>query len=144
MSTASREAALAERSARPLAARLAPALRRSWPAYLLLLPFLVHFAVVVAYPFFYSIYLSFFQAGLNEEPTFIGLANYARLLGDAEFRQALIGTIDLSVQAVQQLGDVGAGHGFVGLQHEQPLAFGIEDGSLPLRLVVLAAEGFCP
>jgi ABC-type sugar transport system permease subunit len=79
---------------------LGPALGRSWPAYLLLLPFLVHFLVVVAYPFFYSLYLSFFQAGLNEDPTFIGLQNYGRLLQDGEFRQALLNTIDYTVIVV--------------------------------------------
>src|SRR2546423_14936331 len=80
--------------------RVRRAMRRSWPAYLLLLPFLVHFVVVVAYPFFYSIYLSFFQAGLNEEPTFVGLQNYARLVNDVEFRQSLVNTIDYTIVVV--------------------------------------------
>src|SRR5882762_7339031 len=90
-------------AARPAHGRLdrwGPAFGRSWPAYLLLLPFLVHFVVVVAYPFFYSIYLSFFQAGLNEDPTFIGLQNYARLINDGEFRQALVNTIDYTIIVV--------------------------------------------
>ena len=101
MSTsAPRDAALAARRSRPLTVRLAPALRRSWPAYLLLAPFLVHFAVVVAYPFFYSIYLSFFQAGLNDEPSFVGLQNYVRMVGDPEFRQALVNTFDYTVVVV--------------------------------------------
>ena len=89
--------------ARPAASRLErvrPALGRSWPAYLLLLPFLVHFLLVVVYPFLYSIYLSFFDAGLNQDPTFIGLQNYARLAGDAEFRGALLNTIDYTVVVV--------------------------------------------
>ena len=38
------------------------AMKRGRAAYLLLLPFLVHFVVVVAYPFLYSVYLSFFDA----------------------------------------------------------------------------------
>jgi ABC-type sugar transport system permease subunit len=77
-----------------------PALGRSWPAYLLLLPFLVHFLLVVVYPFFYSIYLSLFDAGLNQEPTFIGLQNYVRLAGDADFRLSLLNTIDYTVVVV--------------------------------------------
>ena len=77
-----------------------PALGRSWPAYLLLLPFLVHFLVVVVYPFFYSIYLSFFDAGLNQDPTFIGLQNYVRLAGDVDFRGSLVNTIDYTVIVV--------------------------------------------
>jgi ABC-type sugar transport system permease subunit len=100
VSSVSRDAALAGRPARPLSARLVPALRRSWPAYLLLLPFLAHFAIVVAYPFFYSIYLSFFQAGLNQEPTFIGLQNYVRMAQDPEFWQALVNTFDYTVVVV--------------------------------------------
>jgi ABC-type sugar transport system permease subunit len=100
VSTVSHETALAGRPARSLGDRLAPALRRSWPAYLLLLPFLVHFAVVVAYPFFYSIYLSFFQAGLNQAPTFVGLQNYTRLAADPDFRQALVNTFDYTVIVV--------------------------------------------
>ena len=80
--------------------RLRPALGRSWPAYLLLLPFLVHFLFVVAYPFLYSLYLSFFQAGLNTEPVFVGAQNYARLATDADFRQSLINTIDYTIVVV--------------------------------------------
>jgi putative chitobiose transport system permease protein len=89
--------------ARPAASRLErvrPALGRSWPAYLLLLPFLVHFLFVVVYPFLYSIYLSLFDAGLNQEPTFIGFQNYVRLAGDADFRQSLMNTIDYTVIVV--------------------------------------------
>jgi len=100
VSTVTREAGLAGRPARPLASRLAPALRRSWPAYLLLLPFIAHFIVVVVYPFFYSIYLSFFQAGLNQAPTFVGFQNYARLVTDPDFRQALVNTFDYTVIVV--------------------------------------------
>src|SRR5438067_13131081 len=76
------------------------AMRRSWPDYLLLLPFLVHFVVVVAYPFFYSIYLSFFQAGLNTTPRFVGLSNFAQLFGDVDFRTALGNTFYYAVFAV--------------------------------------------
>jgi putative chitobiose transport system permease protein len=100
VSTVSREAALTGRRERSLGVRLAPVLRRSWPAYLLLLPFLLHFLFVVAYPFFYSIYLSFFDAGLGQEQTFIGLQNYVQLLHDADFRQALVNTFDYTVIVV--------------------------------------------
>jgi ABC-type sugar transport system permease subunit len=99
-STVTAGGALAARSSGSLMARAGPAFTRSWPAYLLLLPFLLHFVVAVAYPFFYSIYLSFFQAGLNEDPVFVGLQNYARLARDLEFRQALLNTIDYTVVVV--------------------------------------------
>lgn len=80
--------------------RLLPILRRSWPAYLLLAPFLVHFFVVVAYPFFSSLYLSFFQAGLNDVPTFVGLGNYVALAGDPVFHDALRNTTFYTVIVV--------------------------------------------
>jgi ABC-type sugar transport system permease subunit len=79
---------------------LLPTLRRSWPAYLLLAPFLVHFFVVVAYPFFSSLYLSFFQAGLNDVPTFVGLGNYVGLAGDPVFHDALRNTAYYTVIVV--------------------------------------------
>jgi putative chitobiose transport system permease protein len=100
VSTVSREAALSARPERRLRVRLAPALRRSWPAYLLLLPFLLHFLFVVAYPFFYSIYLSFFDASLGQDQTFIGLQNYAQLVNDAESRQSLLNTFAYTVVVV--------------------------------------------
>jgi ABC-type sugar transport system permease subunit len=64
-------------------------LRRSRAAYLLLFPFALHFAVVVAYPLAYSIYLSFFDATLNKTPAFIGLNNFVRLAQDGQFLHAL-------------------------------------------------------
>ena len=76
------------------------ALAHSRPAYLLLLPFLIHFVVIVAYPFFYSIYLSFFEAGLGQEPVFVGVDNYDRLFADVEFREALGNTFYFAIFAV--------------------------------------------
>src|ERR1700738_3888945 len=82
-----------------LALRQAPAVSRAsdvWlgmkrgrAAYLLMLPFLVHFLVVVAYPFAYSVYLSFFDATLNKTTVFVGLGNFVRLATDAQFGHAL-------------------------------------------------------
>jgi ABC-type sugar transport system permease subunit len=84
----------------PRFGRWTKSLRRSRAAYLLLLPFLIHFIVVVAYPFLYSIYLSFFEAGLNAPPTFVGLRNFSTLLADAEFHQALRNTFFFTVFVV--------------------------------------------
>jgi ABC-type sugar transport system permease subunit len=64
-------------------------LKRGRAAYLLMFPFLLHFVVVVAYPFAYSVYLSFFDASLNRTPVFVGLGNFVRLAQDAQFRHAL-------------------------------------------------------
>jgi putative chitobiose transport system permease protein len=81
------------REEKELLARVGPVLRRSWPAYLLLAPFLIHFFAIVAYPFLYSIYLSFFEAGLNDLPRFVGLGNYQQLLTDQTFLDALRNTV---------------------------------------------------
>lgn len=75
-------------------------LRKSRAAYLLLAPFLIHFAVVVAYPFFYSLYLSFFDATLNQTPVFVGLGNFTRLAQDAQFGHALGNTLYFTVFSV--------------------------------------------
>jgi ABC-type sugar transport system permease subunit len=75
-------------------------LRRGRAAYLLLFPFLLHFFVIVAYPFFYSVYLSFFDASLNKAPVFIGFQNFVRLAQDAQFRHSLGNTAYFTVFAV--------------------------------------------
>src|ERR1700694_5285679 len=64
-------------------------LKRGRAAYLLMLPFLLHFLIVVAYPFAYSVYLSFFDATLNKTPVFVGLGNFVRLATDGQFGHAL-------------------------------------------------------
>jgi multiple sugar transport system permease protein/lactose/L-arabinose transport system permease protein len=79
--------------------------------YVFLLPFFVLFTVFLAFPILYTVYLSFFQfegvggavlftvPGLGMEITsianlrFVGLSNYARLLGDGQFHQSLYNTV---------------------------------------------------
>jgi ABC-type sugar transport system permease subunit len=75
-------------------------LRSSRAAYLLLAPFLLHFFIVVAYPFFYSLYLSFFDATLNQAPVFVGLGNFVRLAQDGQFLHALGNTFYFTVFSV--------------------------------------------
>lgn len=87
-------------SAEGWAARLQLRLRQSSPAYLLMAPFLILFFVVIAYPFFYSIYLGFFRESLNTVPVFVGLQNYRTLFTDALFHQALVNTILFTVVVV--------------------------------------------
>jgi len=65
-----------------------------------MLPFLLHFIFIVAYPFLYSIYLSFFDASLNTEPEFVGLDNFTRLFQDVEARTALQNTFYFAIFAV--------------------------------------------
>jgi ABC-type sugar transport system permease subunit len=75
-------------------------LRGSQPAYILLSPYLILFVVVLAYPLFYSIYLSFFDATLNRTPTFVGVDNFVTLFRDAEFLTAVRNTFYFAFFAV--------------------------------------------
>lgn len=65
--------------------------RARW-AYLFLAPAYLVFAVFVLYPLAQGLYLSFFEVGLSQQRTFVGLANFTRLAGDRAFRLALLNT----------------------------------------------------
>jgi len=80
--------------------RLGKSIRKSRAAYLLMLPFLLHFIVVVAYPMFYSLYLSLTEAKLNSDPVFVGLDNFVDLSEDAEFKTAIGNTFYFAFFAV--------------------------------------------
>jgi ABC-type sugar transport system permease subunit len=75
-------------------------LRQSQAAYLLLAPFLILFVVILAYPLLTSLYLSLFDATLNQPPTFVGLANFVRLFTDGEFLGSVRNTVYFTVFAV--------------------------------------------
>lgn len=77
-----------------------PSARESRTAYILLSPFLILFLFVLAWPLLDSIYLSFFDAGLNKAPQFVGLQNFVRMFTDPEFGIALRNTVFFSVFAV--------------------------------------------
>jgi ABC-type sugar transport system permease subunit len=81
-------------------AGLGRTLRESLPAYTLLAPFLILFAVILAYPLLFSLYLSFFDATLNQAPVFVGVQNFVRLFTDGEFLTALGNTTYYAVFAV--------------------------------------------
>ncbi|TVQ24904.1 MAG: sugar ABC transporter permease [Spirochaetaceae bacterium] len=58
--------------------------------YIFMLPWLIGFLLLTAYPFFYSFYLSFTSYSLLRPPVWIGLSNYVRILTrDAVFRRSL-------------------------------------------------------
>ncbi|MHB1007456.1 MAG: carbohydrate ABC transporter permease [Chloroflexota bacterium] len=68
------------------------ALSRTIQPYLWLLPTLGILAVLLVYPLLYSLYLSFHNWDLlrpDRLGTFVGLSNYARLLGSTDFRVSL-------------------------------------------------------
>lgn len=80
--------------------RAGKAIRKSRAAYLLMLPFLLHFVFVVAYPMFYSVYLGFTEARLNADPVFVGFDNFTALADDTEFRAAIGNTFYFAFFAV--------------------------------------------
>jgi multiple sugar transport system permease protein len=77
-------------SVRPTASEL---LRRRWspgPGFLLLLPALLLLLCLTVYPVGYGIWISFFDKhALFPQERFVGLANYAYLLRDAQFWASL-------------------------------------------------------
>lgn len=75
-------------------------LRQSQAAYVLLAPFLILFVIILAYPLLTSLYLSLFDATLNQTPTFVGLSNFVRLFTDGEFLGSVRNTVYFTVFAV--------------------------------------------
>jgi multiple sugar transport system permease protein len=63
--------------------------RRSWAGWWFIGPFMAVFALVFLAPIAYSVYLSVFRNQLIGGTAFVGLDNYARALGDAQFWSAL-------------------------------------------------------
>ncbi len=67
-----------------------------WSPYLYVAPFFVIFGVVGLFPLLYTSYLSLFDRDLlDTESTFVGFKNYATLLGDEQFWNALVNTISI-------------------------------------------------
>ena len=64
--------------------------RRTWIAYLYLLPALAVYAVFVLWPILDTLQYSLYQWDGFSPPVFIGLGNYAEMLGDEVLGQSLI------------------------------------------------------
>lgn len=63
-------------------------------ALIALIPSFLVFAIFTLYPMFYSLYMSFTDAGLLKQGhSFVGLANYARLMSDSTFWKAMLNTL---------------------------------------------------
>ena len=61
-------------------------------AWLMLAPFLIFFALFVIYPLAMTIYYSFTNYNMSNEPGLVGLKNYQRLLKDTVFHKAFLNT----------------------------------------------------
>lgn len=73
--------------------------RDVWVAYVMMAPALVMMAVVLAYPVAWEVWVSLTDLSpLNDGPArFVGLENYWKLAGDAEFWRALVVTVVFAV-----------------------------------------------
>ena len=58
---------------------------RSWTGWIFVAPFLVVFVAMLVVPVGYAIWLSLFREQLLGGNSFVGLANYAQVLGDSRF-----------------------------------------------------------
>lgn len=59
--------------------------KRDWRGWKFMAPFVVVFAFVFILPVLYAVYLSLFEKRMIGGNTFVGIANYTRLLGDGQF-----------------------------------------------------------
>lgn len=69
-------------------------------AFLFLLPTVIVLTIVVLYPFFYALLLSFQDKTPGVPARFVGLKNYVELLSDSEFQQIFYNTVWYTVAGV--------------------------------------------
>ena len=74
--------------------RLAP---NHWP---FVLPALIVVLAVIVFPWVFTIWMSVNEWTLGQDRTFVGMANYARLWGDARFWESLGHTLSYTVMSV--------------------------------------------
>jgi multiple sugar transport system permease protein len=76
---------------------------RSWGGLLFVAPFLGLYFLILVYPLLKGVWLSTRRADLFGSGEFVGLANYARLLGDPTFTQSLVNTFLVTLMIVPVL-----------------------------------------
>jgi multiple sugar transport system permease protein len=69
-------------------------------AWLFLSPWIIGFCVFMAYPLIYTVYLSFTDYDVINDPAFIGLENYRELMSDEKVTLALRNTFVFTLLAV--------------------------------------------
>ncbi len=63
-------------------------------------PAVITLALLLLYPFFYGIYISFFKTNLVNKWTFVGLKNYVNVLTDEDFLNSMKITVIFTVGVV--------------------------------------------
>ena len=107
--------------------------------YLYVLPALVVMALVIAYPIYYTIDLSFFNTPPNlalEDKIFVGLDNYGRILAAESFREATWNTLVWTVFST--LFAFVLGFGVALALHREFLGRGVLRGTLLVPYVISA------
>ncbi len=61
--------------------------------YILLSPGFIFLLVMLAYPFFYAVYLSFTDKAIGAPANFIGFSNFSRLLGTTLFAKTVVNSL---------------------------------------------------
>jgi multiple sugar transport system permease protein len=69
-------------------------------AYYMVLPSLLVILVVAFFPIAYSVYLSLHEASVGSVGHFVGLGNYAEMLGNPDFRAGLMNTVVFTAASV--------------------------------------------
>jgi multiple sugar transport system permease protein len=76
-------------------------MRKEWTSYVFISPSIILFSIFTVFGVIYSFYLSFHKWNiLDPEKVYVGLDNYARLLGDERFHRAVFNTLYYTVFAV--------------------------------------------
>lgn len=74
--------------------------RRSFRAYLFILPYFVPFLAFLVVPSFWSVWLSFNSGGILDSAKFVGLANWRQIGSDTELTGAIKNTAVYAVEAI--------------------------------------------
>lgn len=72
-------------------------MKKKWLPYLFVGPYLIHFVVFVAFPVFFSFYLTFQEWNIISPMEFVGLDNYSRMFRDRLFWKAIRNTIQFLI-----------------------------------------------
>ena len=71
-------------------------MRRQWADYLYIMPALAVRMLVIAYPVYYTVYLSFFSTPPSlamEDKIYVGIENYTRILQSESFHEVTVNTL---------------------------------------------------
>ena len=66
--------------------------KKKWLPYLFVAPYLLHLVVFVAFPVFFSLFLTFHKWNIISPVEYVGVANYTRMFQDRMFWKAILNT----------------------------------------------------